>query len=129
MTDESERYFDEKDRITVSDKTDNFVFVASRSHADERLQNLLDKYSDRISQTVSVGSSLKGCLVAKGDADMYYRTGYTMEWDTAAMQCIVEEAGGVFMQLDGTPMRYNRKNSLNDKGFFVLNNIKNKLEL
>ncbi len=52
-----------------------------------------------------------------------------MEWDTAAMEVIVTEAGGIFMQLDDTPMRYNRKNPLNQKGFYVLNNIENKLKL
>lgn len=50
-----------------------------------------------------------------------------MEWDTAAMQCIVEEAGGIFRQMDGTEMTYNRLDSVNDKGFYVLNNILNKL--
>ena len=58
---------------------------------------------------------------------MYYRFGRTMEWDTAAMECIVKEAGGVFLGMDGLPMRYNKENSENPTGFFVLNNILNKL--
>ena len=52
-----------------------------------------------------------------------------MEWDTAAMQCIVEEAGAVFMQMDDTPMVYNREDNRNSKGFYIINNIANKLEL
>ena len=52
-----------------------------------------------------------------------------MEWDTAAMQCIVEEAGAVFMQMDDTPMVYNREDNRNTKGFYIINNIANKLEL
>ena len=65
---------------------------------------------------------------AKGEADVYYRHTPTMEWDTAAMQCIAEEAGAVFRQLDDTPMLYNRENSLNEKGFYIINSIENKLE-
>jgi len=83
----------------------------------------LEKY--QLSNFVKVGSSLKGCMVASGDADIYYRYNPTMEWDTAAMQCIVEEAGGIFRQMDGTPMLYNRENSLNGKGFFAVNHKKN----
>jgi fructose-1,6-bisphosphatase/inositol monophosphatase family enzyme len=69
-----------------------------------------------------------GRLVASGEADVYYRTGYTMEWDTAAMQAVVENAGGIFLQLDDSSMRYNRKNSLNAKGFYILNKIENKFD-
>jgi 3'(2'), 5'-bisphosphate nucleotidase len=50
-----------------------------------------------------------------------------MEWDTAAMQCICEESGATFNQMDDTPMTYNRINSLNDKGFYIINRIENKL--
>ncbi len=50
-----------------------------------------------------------------------------MEWDTAAMQCIVEEAGGIFRQLDDTEMTYNRENSRNEKGFYAINHPANKL--
>lgn len=49
----------------------------------------------------------------------------TSEWDTAAMQCIVEEAGGIFRQMDGTEMLYNRENSLNEKGFYAVNRKEN----
>ena len=75
---------------------------------------------------VKMGSSLKGCLVARGDAEIYYRHNPTMEWDTAAMQCIAEEAGAIFRQMDDSEMLYNREDSRNAKGFYIINNIQNK---
>lgn len=100
--------------------------VMSSSHGCEAMDLLLDKY--RLKNFVKVGSSLKGCMIARGDADIYYRHNPTMEWDTAAMQCIAEEAGAVFRQMDDSPMLYNREDSLNSKGFYILNSIDNKLE-
>ena len=113
------------ERLVVSDNEtcDNLKVVLSGSHGCKEMDELLDKY--QMSDFVKVGSSLKGCMVAGGNADVYYRHNPTMEWDTAAMQCIVEEAGGVFRQMDLTPMLYNRENSLNDKGFFAINSYKN----
>ena len=81
----------------------------------------------QIQHLVRMGSSLKGCLVAKGDADIYFRHNPTMEWDTAAMQCIVEEAGGIFRQMDDSQMTYNRDDSLNAKGFYAINVPANRL--
>jgi len=118
-------FFAEENRIRVSVKADNLTVLVSRSHAGAE-HNLLEKNKAKIGGTVSVGSSLKGCLIAEGKAEVYYRTGFTREWDTAAMQCVVEQAGGVFSQGDGTPMRYNRENTMNEKGFFILNNIENR---
>ena len=114
-------------KIVVSDKTENIRVIASRSHITERLRNLLISNSSRIESVKNFGSSLKGCLIAKGEAEVYYRFSLTKEWDTAAMQCIVEVAGGIFKQIDGTDMLYNRKNTLNHKGFYILNRIENKL--
>lgn len=99
--------------------------VMSNSHGCKEMEELLEKY--QLKNFVKVGSSLKGCMIAKGEADVYYRHNPTMEWDTAAMQCIVEEAGAVFRQMDDSEMLYNRENSLNDKGFYILNDWKNKL--
>jgi len=99
--------------------------VMSNSHGAAEMDALIKKYG--ITDHVKVGSSLKGCMIAKGAADVYYRYGPTMEWDTAAMQCIVEEAGGILRQMDGSEMTYNRKDSLNAKGFYILNDIKNAL--
>ena len=100
--------------------------VMSNSHGAAEMDALIKKYG--LKNYVKVGSSLKGCMIAKGAADVYYRFGPTMEWDTAAMQCIVEEAGGLLRQMDGTEMLYNREDSLNRKGFYILNRIENILE-
>ncbi|MBI3899519.1 MAG: 3'(2'),5'-bisphosphate nucleotidase CysQ [Gammaproteobacteria bacterium] len=80
--------------------------VASRSHADASLQDYLTRVGEH--DLVSMGSSLKFCLVAEGMADVYPRLGPTMEWDTGAAQCIVEVAGGRVVDPDGAPLRYNK---------------------
>ncbi|MEW9937180.1 3'(2'),5'-bisphosphate nucleotidase CysQ [Clostridium butyricum] len=99
--------------------------VMSNSHSCKEMNYLLKKYN--ISNYIKVGSSLKGCMIARGQADVYYRFNPTMEWDTAAMQCIVEEAGGIFRQIDDSLMIYNRKNKVNDKGFYIINITESKL--
>ena len=108
-----------EDRIKVSDRAENLRMVMSSSHSHPDEQRLIEKYN--ITEFVKMGSSLKGCLVAEAKADVYYRFNPTMEWDTAAMQCIAEQAGAIFRQMDGTDMLYNRENSLNDRGFYVVN--------
>ncbi len=115
------------ERIHVSNRIDALRIVGSRSHEHPDMQRMVDDNAAIIECAVPMGSSLKGCLVASGDAEVYIRHNPTMEWDTAAMQVIVEEAGGLFAQLDQSPMRYNRSNSLNDKGFYVVNNKENLL--
>jgi len=123
--------FYEKDghigKIHVSSRTNDIRMVISRSHTSERLMQVIEK--NGIKNLRSVGSAIKGCLVAKGDAEVYYRFGHTMEWDTAAMQCIVEEAGGIFRQMDDSEMTYNRENPLNEKGFYAINHPSNKLTI
>lgn len=115
----------EAERISVSKRTDGLFLMTSRSHGDERTEALFEKHKDIITGTKASGSSLKGCLIAEGKADAYYRFGLTHEWDTCAMQCIAEEAGGIFRQGDGSFMNYNRKNTLNEKGFFIVNRSEN----
>ncbi len=106
------------ERIQVRKANRNRLVIAgSRSHASDRFREYLDKLGDI--ELLSVGSSLKSCLVAEGEVDLYARLGLTSEWDTAAAQCIVEEAGGHMTQLDMTPMRYNTKDSLLNPEFFV----------
>ncbi len=112
-------------QLKVSDKIDNLIWIGSKSHSSEKEKNLIETHKDIISDTISAGSSLKGCMVAQGKADVYYRFGLTSEWDTAAMQCIAEEAGGIFRQMDGSKMVYNRENNLNEKGFYIVNRAEN----
>ncbi|NLN65039.1 MAG: 3'(2'),5'-bisphosphate nucleotidase CysQ [Clostridiaceae bacterium] len=121
--------FYEKDghtqKINVSSRVEDIRMVVSRSHKSDKLASLIER--NGIRNVLTVGSAIKGCMIAKGEAEVYYRFGYTMEWDTAAMQCIVEQAGGIFRQMDGSEMTYNRVNSLNEKGFYVINNLQNQL--
>ena len=91
--------------------------VGSRSHMSEEVKNYLDRLGQH--ELVSMGSSLKFCLVAEGKADLYPRLGLTSEWDTAAAQCIVEQAGGRVVTLEGEPLLYNTKDSLLNPHFMV----------
>lgn len=82
--------------------------VASRSHRGEKTDAFLEQLGEY--EVVSMGSSLKFCLLADGSADLYPRLAPTMEWDTAAAQCIVEEAGGLVTDLSGIRLVYNKPN-------------------
>lgn len=93
------------------------VVSGSRSHATEKLQSYLTKLGHI--ELLSIGSSLKSCMVAEGQVDLYPRLGPTSEWDTAAAQCIVEEAGGRIVQTNMQPLRYNTKDSLLNPEFFA----------
>jgi 3'(2'), 5'-bisphosphate nucleotidase len=81
--------------------------AGSRSHRGSSLDTLLARLGDHT--LVSMGSSLKFCLVAEGEADFYPRLGPTSEWDTAAAQAVVEAAGGAVVDLRGQPLRYNTR--------------------
>lgn len=91
--------------------------AGSRSHAGERLIRFLSNMGPHM--LISMGSSLKICLVAEGRADVYPRLGPTSEWDTAAAQCVLEEAGGRLVGADNRPFRYNTKESLLNPDFFA----------
>lgn len=113
------------ERLSVTHKITDLTIAISSLHRTGEEEALLEAHRDVIGRTVSFGSSLKGCMVAAGEADIYYRYGPTSEWDTAAMQCVIEEAGGVFRQMDGSLMTYNRENTRNDLGFFAVNREEN----
>jgi 3'(2'), 5'-bisphosphate nucleotidase len=80
--------------------------VASRSHGHAALDTLCQEL--QIEEDISVGSSLKLCLVARGDALLYPRFTPTCEWDIAAGQAILLRAGGVVLKIDGTPLTYGK---------------------
>ncbi len=89
--------------------------VASRSHLSEEVSlfaSSFDAYSENV-ELISMGSSLKLCLVAEGRADVYPRLGLTSEWDTAAAQCVVEAAGGKVFDCQLQPLRYSKQDILN----------------
>lgn len=95
------------------------LVAGSRSHGGVQggvLQQLVG--SDY--QLVPLGSSLKFCLIARGAADVYLRLGLTSEWDTAAAQCVLDEAGGAVLDLAGQPFRYNRGESLLNPEFIAV---------
>lgn len=82
------------------------VAVASLSHKDEKTDNWLKEHN--ISDAISIGSSLKFCLVAAGEADVYPRFGPTMEWDTGAGDAVLRAAGGVVYDGDGEVFPYGK---------------------
>ena len=90
--------------------------VASRSHGHDALDGFCQTF--QVVEDVSVGSSLKFCLVAKGEAQLYPRFTPTSEWDTAAGQAVLESAGGSVVCLDGSPLRYG-KGGDNLNPFFI----------
>ena len=83
---------------------DGLIAVGSRSHNDEATAQFLKQYL--VKEFVSAGSSLKFCLLAAGEADLYARAGRTMEWDTAAGQAVLMAAGGSVSRWDETPLLY-----------------------
>ena len=99
-------------RINVSEADKNKLrIVASRDHAGPKIVAMLEKLPS--AKLVSMGSSLKFCLVAEGQADIYPRFVPTMEWDTGAAQCILEEAGGSVCTLDGYRLKYAKEDLRN----------------
>ena len=98
--------------IRVNFKDSARVAVRSKSHASPEEEGVLARY-DAV-ESISRGSSLKFCMVAEGKADIYYRHGPTMEWDTAAGQAVVEAAGGkVFVGTSDQVFTYNKESLLN----------------
>jgi 3'(2'), 5'-bisphosphate nucleotidase len=97
------------------------VVVASRSHGGERLENYLRDLQQSFGevQRTPVGSSLKLCIMAEGQADLYPRLGPTSEWDIAAAHAVLEAAGGAVWAVDGQPIAYNRKESFLNPEFFA----------
>lgn len=89
--------------------------VASRSHLSDEVKQFVASVERRVHQVelISMGSSLKLCLIADGRADFYPRLGLTSEWDTAAAQCVVEVAGGRVIDCNGSPLRYSKADILN----------------
>jgi 3'(2'), 5'-bisphosphate nucleotidase len=85
---------------------DGLTAVASRSHRDKKTEEYLAAYP--VKDFITAGSSLKFCLVAAGEADIYPRHGTTMEWDTAAGHAVLSAAGGTVTRLDGSPFLYGR---------------------
>jgi 3'(2'), 5'-bisphosphate nucleotidase len=94
-------------KVTTPDN-DGLMVVASKSHRDQATDDYINKYN--VKDMKSAGSSLKFCLVATGEADIYPRVGRTMEWDTAAGHAVLTGAGGEVVRFDDhTPLRYGKE--------------------
>lgn len=96
--------------------------VATRTHSNARMESLLAQLKQRLPglETRAVGSALKLCLLAQGEADLYPRLAPTSEWDIAAAHAVLIAAGGEVFTLDGAPMRYNTKESLLNPDFIAV---------
>ncbi len=106
-------------RISVADSSSSPArVVGSRSHRGASLDAYLEKLGNF--EMLPMGSSLKFCRVAEGAADLYPRLGLTSEWDTAAAQAVVEQAGGQVIKLDGEPLSYNTKAEILNPFFLVI---------
>jgi 3'(2'), 5'-bisphosphate nucleotidase len=97
------------------------LVAGSRSHADPRTLAALDKLGPH--ELKPLGSSLKFCRAAQAQVDLYIRYGLTSEWDTAAGQCVLEQAGGGVTDMSGAPLRYNTKESLLNPDFLAFGDI------
>ncbi len=96
--------------------------VASRNHGAEEVNALMARVSADLGEiaTKNMGSSLKLCLIAEGEADLYPRLALTSEWDTAAAQAVVEAAGGKVIDADFNILRYNTKENILNPFFHVI---------
>lgn len=92
--------------------------IASKSHRSPETDAFLEKF--RVAEIISAGSSLKFCLLAAGEADLYPRMGRTMEWDTAAGHAVAEAAGGRVLTGDGEPLRYGKRDRGYDNPHFIV---------
>jgi 3'(2'), 5'-bisphosphate nucleotidase len=102
-------------RVTIPDNA-GLMVVASKSHRDAATDDYIARYAVR--DMASAGSSLKFCLVATGEADLYPRLGRTMEWDTAAGDAVLRGAGGMVVRFDDhTPLQYGKAGW--DNPFFI----------
>ena len=101
--------------LTINEnKKGKLYVVASKSHLSNETQEFIDNLEAKEIEQVSKGSSLKLCMVATGEADIYPRLAPTMEWDTAAADAIVRESGKMTYQFDtNEPLVYNKENLLN----------------
>lgn len=101
--------------ISVRVCGDKPTLVASRSHRTAETDDYISRFEQ--ADLVSVGSSLKFCMLAAGAADHYPRFGRTMEWDTAAGDAVLRAAGGMTRTLDGKPLVYGKRNQATDSDF------------
>ncbi len=108
------------DPVSISTKAaqNTILTLVSKSHLSEELHEEINHQKNV--EMISIGSSLKFCMIANGKADFYPRIGPTSEWDIAAAQCVVEVAGGKVLSFGGERMKYNQKESFTNSDFVVI---------
>ena len=105
-------------RVATRRRTTPLIVAGSRSHASAREEELLARLGH--CAKLPLGSSLKFLRIASAEADLYIRLGPTSEWDTAAGQCVLEEAGGAVLDMQGEPLRYNTRPTLINPDFVAI---------
>jgi len=108
----------ERKAMRIRKAPDQITAIASKSHRTPETDAFLEQFE--VGDIVSAGSSLKFCLIAAGEADLYPRMGRTMEWDTGAGQAVVEAAGGRVLQEDGAPLLYGKTERGYDNPHFIV---------
>ena len=112
---------DEAKKITVTKESNTVRVIGSRSHSNDTFTNWINQKFPN-AEIIQAGSSLKFCLIAKGEADIYPRFGPTSEWDIAAGHIILNEAGGKVLTLENREINYNEKENLLNPEFIASNN-------
>jgi 3'(2'), 5'-bisphosphate nucleotidase len=124
------RFRDRDQRIFVNRKVDKLTVLTSRFHLQPVEKEVIQKYQSlgKISKVETYGSAIKACRIAEGLAEISYRLSPdTKEWDTAASDLIVTEAGGYFIKPNKEKYWYNRRDVRNLEGYIILNRLDNLL--
>lgn len=114
-------------RIFCSDRENDLRTVRSISFFNEKEKAFYEKYKDRFAgEATPIGAANKFCVIAQGDYDFFYRmSSGTKEWDVAAGDLLIHEAGGAMVQPNGERFRYNREDVYNREGYIIANKAKN----
>ena len=112
------RAWDKPRQIRMRRRGSPLIVAGSRSHASEHEAELLGRLGP--CARMPLGSSLKFVRIAAAEADLYLRLGPTCEWDTAAGQCVLEQAGGAVLDFNGRPLTYNARASLINPDFLAV---------
>ncbi len=113
-------------RIHVSDKTNDLIVYVSRNFCNEKELASIESHHDRITKQIALGAALKFCYIAEGKGELSYRKSpNTKEWDIAAGDIILSEAGGIMVKPDGSHYHYNREDVYNREGYILANRKEN----
>ncbi|HEY8364195.1 MAG TPA: 3'(2'),5'-bisphosphate nucleotidase CysQ [Haloplasmataceae bacterium] len=113
-------------KLCVSDRQNKLRVAESRSHKSQEVNTLYKLNEDKIEKIYEIGSTLKGCFLASGFIEAFYKFGLgTKEWDIATMDILIHEANGIFRDLNHQEFIYNKKDVYNKNGYYAVNNEKN----